>query len=126
MDENHGPSAAVPPGGHPSFLFLAVLFVKDGYSEGIQKKLRSILEAGPVLAQILLRLDGVPLESITQLSPTVRLCSGRHPETPNIARLGRAGTSLWLTTQLRADKHSPGEQTRLSESLRALLLPSGA
>jgi hypothetical protein len=61
MDENQNPSAAVPPNSHPSFLRFTVLLVKDGHGQRIQEELGSPLEADPVLAQILLRLDGIPL-----------------------------------------------------------------
>jgi hypothetical protein len=69
VDENQEPSAALPPNGHPSFLRFTVLLVKDGNGQGIQEELGSPLEGDPVLAQVLLRLDGVPLESVTQRSP---------------------------------------------------------
>ena len=59
---------AVPSNGHPPFFRLAVLLVKDGHGLGVQKELGSTLEADSVLAQILLRLDGVPLEIVTQRS----------------------------------------------------------
>ena len=78
MDNNQNPSVGVPPNGHPSFFRFAVLLVKDGDGQWIQKELGSTLEADSVLSQILLRLDGVPLESVAQLSPTVWINDSRQ------------------------------------------------
>ena len=71
MDENEDPSVAIPANGDPSFFLFAVLFVKNGYGQWIQKEVGSTLETDPVLTQVFLRLDGVPLEIVAQRSPTV-------------------------------------------------------
>ena len=71
MDENEDPSVAIPANGDPSFFLFAVLFVKDGYGQWIQKQVGSTLETDPVFTQVFLRLDGVPLEIVAQRSPTV-------------------------------------------------------
>ncbi len=42
MDENQRPSVAILPNGHPSFLFVAVLLVKEGDGQWIQEELGSI------------------------------------------------------------------------------------
>ena len=83
MDENQDPSVAVPPHGHPSFFRFAVLLVKNGDRQWIQEELGSMIEADSVLTQILLRLDGVPLESVAQPSPTAWVNHSGHPGMSN-------------------------------------------
>ncbi len=74
MDDNQDPSLTVPTDGHPSFFCFTVLAVKDGDSQRIQNKFGSTLETDSVLPKILFRLDGVPLESVAQLSPNDVAC----------------------------------------------------
>ena len=89
MDENQNPCVAILPNGHPSFFRFAVLLVKDGDGQWIQKDLGGTLETDPVLTQIRPRLDGVPLESVAQLSPTVWVCYR-----PNLIRPTRSAGSF--------------------------------
>jgi len=69
VDKNQDASASILPNAHPPFLIFAVLLVKDGDSQWVQKDLRRAIKAHPVFFQAFLGFDRIPLESVAQYSP---------------------------------------------------------
>jgi hypothetical protein len=80
MHNNQDPSVAIPTDGYPSFFCLAVLLVKHGHGQRIQKEFGGSLEVDSMLVEILLRFDGVPLKIVAQRLPTVSVYHGRHSQ----------------------------------------------
>src|SRR5438552_18696772 len=60
VNENQDTSPLILPSPHPSFLILAVLFIKARDRQRIQENLCSAIEADPMFSQLPFAFDRVP------------------------------------------------------------------